>query len=187
MVMRKNLVLLALFLGFLQGQAKEKIMNIQKTDGTNSQARVTELKQISFLAVDAGSQGLLVKTSGGETASILFESNPIVTISNGRLIVKSGIADKAEFEITDIAEIQFGEASGETGVNELKNLAYVMLDGEILLRGIPKGVKPRVYSIDGHSLPTPPFRDGELRFSRATLGSGIYLIKVGTFSVKIRF
>ena len=70
--MRKILVVATLFLGVLTGKAQEKVMNIQKTDGTTSQTRVADLKQISFLTVEEGGQGLLVKTMGGETTAVLF-------------------------------------------------------------------------------------------------------------------
>ena len=185
--MRKILCLAALFLGVLSVQAQEKVLNIQKTDGTSTQTRVADLKQISFLTVDEGGQGLLVKTLDGETAAVLFETNPVVTVSSGKLIVKSSSADAVEFEITDIAEIQFGDASGATAISDLEGFACVLQDGGVLLRGIPKGVVPRVYSIDGRSIPTPPFLGGELRLDRATLGTGIYIVKVGKFSTKIQF
>lgn len=186
MVMRKTLVVATLFLGILSGRAQEKVMDIQKTDGTSIRTRVADLKQISFLTVDEGGQGLLVKTMGGETAGILFETNPVVTVSKGKLIVKSSSAETVEFEITDIAEILFGDASEYTGIDELKGFTYVLQEGGMLLRGIPKGITPRVYSIDGRSLPTPSFSNGELRLSRATLGTGIFIVKVGTFSTKIQ-
>ena len=184
--MRKILVVATLFLGALSGQAQEKVMNIQKTDGTTNQTRVADLKQISFLTVDEGGQGLLVKTLGGETTAVLFETNPVVTISSGKLIVKSSSAEAVEFEITDIAEIQFGDASDASAISDLEGFACVLQDGGVLLRGIPNCVKPCVYSIDGRSLPTPHFRGGELRLSRATLGTGIFIVKVGTFSTKIQ-
>lgn len=185
--MRKILFVTALFLGVISVQAQEKVLNIQKTDGTSTQTRVADLKQISFLTVDEGGQGLLVKTLDGETAAVLFETNPVVTVSSGKLIVKSSSADAVEFEITDIAEIQFGDASGATAICDLEGFACVLQDGGVLLRGIPKGVVPRVYSIDGRSIPTPPFLGGELRLDRATLGTGIYIVKVGKFSTKIQF
>ena len=185
--MRKTLVVATLFLGVLSGKAQEKVMNILKTDGTSTQTRVADLKQISFLTVDEGGQGLLIKTLGGETAAILFKTNPVVTISSGKLTVKSSSADAVEFEITDIAEILFGEASDPTAIRELKGFACVLQNGGALLRGIPKGIKPHVYSLDGRSIPTPPFSNGELQLNRATLGTGIFIVKVGTFSTKIQF
>ena len=184
--MRKILVLAALFLGGLSSQAQEKVMNTQKTDGTIAQTRVADLKQISFLTVDEGGQGLLVKTSGGETTAVLFEASPVVTVSSGKLTVKSSSADAVQFEISDIVEIQFGDASDATAISNLEGFACVLQDGGVLLRGIPKGVKPRICSIDGRSLPTPPFSDGDLRLSRATLGTGVFIVKVGKFSTKIQ-
>ena len=184
--MRKIFVIATLFLGALSGQAQEKVMNVLKMDGTSTQTRVAELKQISFLTVEEGGQGLLVKTMGGETAAVLFETNPVVTVSSGKLIVKTGSADALEFEITDIAEILFGDASDASAINELKGFSCVLQDGAILLQDIPQGVTPRVYSLDGRSLPTPSFSNGQLRLSRATLGSGIFIVEVGSFSSKIR-
>ncbi|MBP5393335.1 MAG: hypothetical protein J6Y59_05925 [Bacteroidaceae bacterium] len=184
--MKKNLVFATLLLVALSGQAQEKVMNILKTDGTNAQTRVADMKQISFLAVEAGDQGLLVKTLDGETAFVLFESNPVVTISNGKLTVKPSSATAMRFEINDIAEILFGDESDATPIRKTEGFAFVMQDGSVLLRNIPKGIKPCIYSIDGRNLPTPPFQGGELRLSRATLGPGIFIVKVGTLSTKIK-
>ena len=185
--MRKILVVAFLLLGIPSGRAQEKVMNIMKTDGTTAQTRVAELKQISFLTVDAAGQGLLVKTLDGETAAILFETNPVVTVSSGKLTVKSDTANPTQFVIADIAEILFGDASDPTPLSELEGFACVLQDGGVLLRGIPDGVKPLVCTIDGRSLPTPSFSGGELRLSRAALGTGIFIVKVGSFSTKIRF
>ena len=85
--MRKILLAVTLLLCTLSGKAQEKVINIQKTDGTTSQTRAAELDEISFLTVEQGGQGLMVKTLGGETVGVLFETNPVVTITNGRLRV----------------------------------------------------------------------------------------------------
>lgn len=184
--MKKILIATTLFLSALSCQAQEKVMNILKTDGTTTETRVAELDEISFLTVEQGGQGLLVKTTGGETSRVLFEANPVVTISSGKLIVKSTAADAIEIEITDIAEILFGDASDPAAINHLKGFECILQDGGALLRGIPEGMKPRVYTIDGRCLPTPPHSNGELQLNRSTLGSGVYIIKVGTFTTKIK-
>jgi hypothetical protein len=90
------------------------------------------------------------------------------------------------FEISDIAEILFGDASEGTAIKAPEGLAFVVQEGGALLRGIPKGVKPRIYTMDGRSLPTPPQQGDELRLNRATLGAGIFIVKVGSFATKIR-
>ena len=170
----------------VQAQEEEKVLNIQKTDGTTAKTRLADMKQISFLSTEEAGQGLLVKTIGGETAAVLFEANPVVTVNKGKLTVKSSTKETFEFEISDIAEITFGDAADATGIKAPDSFSYVMQEGGVVLRNIPKGVKPFVYSIDGRSLPTPSLRGDELRLDRATLGSGIFIVKVGTLSAKIR-
>lgn len=184
--MKKILVVTTFFLGALAAQAQEKVMNILKTDGTTMQTRVAELKQLSFLTVEEGGQGVLVTTNGGETIGVLFEENPVVTVANEKLTITSTAPTPAVFEITDIAEIKFGDTSEATGIDALRDFAFILKDGGALLRGIPEGVKPKVYAIDGRSIPTPTVSNGELRINRATLGTGIFILKVGTFTTKIK-
>ena len=184
--MRKTLVVASLLLGSLAAQAQEKVMNIQRADGTIAQTRVADLKQISFLALDAGTQGLLVKTSSGETTAVLFDTNPVVTVGNGALTITPDSTEAMTFEIADIAEIVFGDTPSSITLSKQQGVTCIWQASGVLLRGIPQGVKPRVYSIDGHSLPAPALHNGELRLSRATLGTGIFIVKVGTFTTKIR-
>lgn len=183
--MRKILAV-TLSLCILPIHADEKVMNIQKKDGTTMQTRVADLKQINFLTTNEGGQGLLVKTHDGETAAILFKTVPVVTIASGKLTVKSTYADPVEFEITDIAEIQFGDKSEATSINLPKGLTCMLQEGGTLLRGIPEGVQPRLYSIDGRNLPTPPVEEGELQLNRSTLGSGVFIVKIGSLATKIQ-
>ena len=58
--MRKIYFVATLFLGILSvhAQDKEPVMNILKTDGTNTKTRVADLKHISFFTVDEGVQEL---------------------------------------------------------------------------------------------------------------------------------
>lgn len=183
--MRRILFLATLFFGVLSSQAQEKVMDIKKKDGTSTRARVADLKEISFLTVDEGGQGLFVKTLGGGTTCVLFETNPVVTVSNGKLSVKPSSADAIEFEITDIAEILF-QAPDVTAIGQIKGFACVLQDGGVLLRDIPQGVKPRIYTLDGRCLATPRCRGGKLLLTRSALGTGTFIVKVGTFSSKIK-
>jgi len=184
--MRKILFVVSLFLGTLSGMSQEKVMNILKTDGTRAQTRVADLKQISFLTVDEGGQGLILRTLGGEMAAVLFETNPVVTVSSGKLNIKPSSESTISYEITDIAEIVFGDVSEATAISKPESFAFVLQDAGALLRDIPKDVKPLVFSLDGRRMPIPPISNGELRLNRATLGTGVFIVKVGTFTTKIR-
>lgn len=184
--MRKIFIVATLALGSFAVQAQEKVMNIVKTDGSIVQTRLADLKQISFLTIEEGGRGLLLKTTDGETVSVLFEANPVVTISSGKLIVKSTLPDAVEIEIGSIEEIQFGEASDVNAIEDIKGFACILQDNGALLRGVPEGAFPKVYSLDGKVMPVPPVRNGEIFLNRNTLGSGIFIVKVGRFSAKIK-
>lgn len=190
--MRRILVVATLFLGALASQAQEKVMNVRKTDGTTLQTRVADLKQISFLNLDETGKGLTLKTFSGETAAIRFEANPTVTVSGSnttsKLVIKSGTpTETMTFEIANIAEIQFAEGETIDAISEVKGFSFVMQDGCAVLRDLPEGVQPGVYTLEGLALPAPPVHDGELRLSRATIGTGTFIVKVGSFSAKIQF
>lgn len=184
--MRKILAVATLFLGALSVQAQEKVMKIQKSDGTIAQTRVADLKQISFLSVEEGIKGLLIKSLDGREAAVLFEANPKVTIASGKLTMKSNSAADIVFEVEDIAEISFDEEAIATSIGDMKDFDCMFQNDGTLLRNIPQGVTPSVYAVDGRKLPTPPMKDGELQLNRSTLGSGVFIVKIGSFTTKIK-
>lgn len=161
-------------------------MNVQKVDGSISSIRVADLKNISFLRGDEGSQSLLVKRTDGKTTAVLFETNPVMTISDNKLIIKPGATEQTEIEIAEIAEILFDNGSNSIGKVEQNGLVCVVCDDGVTLRGIPMNVEPLVYTICGKRVATPPCRNGELKLSRATLGCGIFIVKVCSFTTKIK-
>lgn len=184
--MKKLFFLLSLLLTAGLTYAQETVMNVQKTDGTTSQTRVADLDEISFLTVQQGGQGLIVKTIGGETVGVLFETNPVVSIARNKLTVKYDPSVKTEFEISNIQEILFGDASEFTGIKPVKSFSFVLQDGGAVIRDIPEGVIPQICTIDGRVLPTPQISGNELRLTRESLGSGVFVLKVGSFSTKIK-
>ena len=183
--MRKTLVIATAALGFLHAQAQEKVMNVWKADGTSTQTRVADLKQISFLCADGESKGMQICTVGGETVAVLFEADPIVTAANGTLTVKPSEGEAVEFEIEDIAEILFSDKANSISATGAGRLSCTLQAGGVLVSGIPQGAQPLIYSADGRSLPTPPLHGGQMTLSRATLGTGVFIVKVGTLSTKV--
>ncbi len=64
--MKQKIILVAtLSFAVLSGQAQEKVMKVLKKDGTCTQTRVADLKQVSFLTVDEGSDLMLEKFVNG--------------------------------------------------------------------------------------------------------------------------
>ena len=63
--MRKIFVIATLFISALSVRPQETVMNILKTDGSSTQTRVADVKQISFLTVDEDNQVMLEKLING--------------------------------------------------------------------------------------------------------------------------
>ncbi len=185
--MKKCIIISAFILSALSGMAQEKVMNVHKADGSSSSLRVADLKNISFLTVDKDNTSLSIKKTDGKTTTILFESNPVMTISDGTLLIRSSAPEPTEIGIADIAEIAFGDGSNSINkVDKDDDLVCVVYDNGVTLRGIPTDVAPMIYTIDGRRIATPDCQDGELKLSRATLGGGIFIVKIGSFATKIK-
>ena len=94
--MRKILFVATLFLAALSVQAQkiprkqvrqgakasEKVMNVLKTDGTSTQTRVADLKQVSFLTENEGNDVMLEKFNNGALFRNLVKEVEEVTISD---------------------------------------------------------------------------------------------------------
>lgn len=184
--MKNLLIISALMLASLPGMAQEKVMVVQKTDGTDSRIRVADLDRISFLSIDDSSRGISVKKTDGSTTSVLFSSKPVITIANSKLIVKPSAADPTEIELDDIDEIAFGDNLDAIDMTGSDSPAIEIASDGIIVRGIPAYAEPEVYSLDGRSLPAPKSVNGEMKLNRTTLGSGFFIVKAGSFSAKIK-
>ncbi len=94
-VMRKILVVAALFLGALSGQAQEKVMNIQKTGGARTQTRVAEVKEIDIHTPPATmtmkmNNGAVFRTDVDEVEEISFADTTYNFNSAGNRILETG-------------------------------------------------------------------------------------------------
>lgn len=184
--MKKPLAIATLALCALVANAQEKTMCIHKTDGTYALTRVAELTKISFLSIDDPGKGLIVVTSVADPVSVLFEQQPEVTVSDGKLIVTSkSAANNVEIEIDNVTELKFGTPASLSIPDADMGIVCVLQPGAALFRSIPDGVAAEICSIDGRTMPAPAIANGELKLSADTLGAGIYIVRIGTFTAKV--
>ena len=185
--MKKLLAMATLALCTLSGFAQtEKTMCVQKTDGTYALTRVAELSKISFLSIDDPGKGLIVSTSVAEPVGVFFEDSPEVTVSAGKLIVASkSAASPVEIEIDNITEITFGTPASVSVPGQDAGVECVLQPGAALFRGISEGTAAEIYTVDGRAVTAPAVVGGELRLDRDSLGSGIFIVCIGTFTTKV--
>ncbi len=185
--MKKLLAMATLALCTLSGFAQtEKTMCVQKTDGTYALTRVAELSKISFLSIGDPGKGLIVSTSVAEPVGVFFEDSPEVTVSAGKLIVASkSAASPVEIEIDNITEITFGTPASVSAPGRDSGIVCVLQSGAALFKGIPEGRVAEICGVDGRIVPAPAVTGGELRLDSDSLGKGIFIVRIGTFTTKV--
>lgn len=161
-------------------------MCVHKTDGTYTLTRVAELNKISFLSIADPDRKLIVGTTVSDPVTVFFGDRPEITVSDGKLVVASKAADSpVEIEIDNVTEIRFDKATSVSSTGEAGGIVCVLQSGAALFRGIPEDAVPEVYTADGRSVPVPPCAGGEMLLSRQKTGSGIFVVRIGTFTTKI--
>lgn len=161
-------------------------MRVQNTDGTYTLTRVAEISRISFLSVADRGKAMIVSTVDSDPVTVLFEAQPEVTVSEGSLIISSKSTDTpVRIEINDISEIRFGEDISLSVPVATAGIVCVLQKGSAIFKGITDGMKVNVCTIDGRSVPVPYCTGGELQLSRSNLGTGIFIVRIGTFTSKI--
>lgn len=184
--MKKFYALAVFTLCALAANAQEKTMRVQNTDGTYTLTRVAEISRISFLSVADRGKAMIVSTVDSDPVTVLFEAQPEVTVSEGSLIISSKSTDtQVRIEINDISEIRFGEDISMSVPVATADIVCVLQGGSAIFKGITDGMKVNVCTIDGRSVPVPDCTGGELRLSRSNLGTGIFIVRIGTFTSKI--
>ena len=143
-------------------------------------------KHLEDLGFTVGSSVTVMNTIGGNHATILLDDQPEVTVAAGSLVVTSKAADSpVKIEIDSIATMKFGDASS-TKVSALTaGIICSLQQGTATFKGIPSNTMIKVCTIDGGIVPIPRCTGGELRLTRASLGPGIYIVRIGTFATKI--
>lgn len=184
--MKKLLAIVTLALCAFIANAQEKTMCIHKTDGTYALTRVAELNKISFLSIDDPGKGLIVVTSVSDPVEVLFEQQPEVTVADGKLIVTSkSAADNVEIEIDHVNELRFGTSASLSIPDADMGIVCVLQTGAAMFRSIPDGMAAEICRIDGRTVASPSITGGELKLSADTLGAGIYIVRIGTFTAKV--
>ncbi len=184
--MKKLLAIATLALCALVANAQEKTMRVQKTDGTYALTRVAELTKISFLSINDPGKGLIVATSVSDPVVMLFEQQPEVTVSDGKLVVASkSAADNVEIELENVTEIRFGTPASLSAPNTDMGIVCVLQPGAAVFKSISDGIAVEICRIDGRTVPAHAITDGELKLSGDTLGAGIYIVRIGAFTAKV--
>lgn len=134
-----------------------------------------------------GTNGLWIVKKSGEKVGFTFTQEPSIAYSNMMLIITAGDVE-SEIPINEIEQIYF--ASDVTAINnridETHPVIDVVSDG-VILSGFNARKEVDVYDVTGRVVKSSSLgKNDVLHLSLSNLSAGIYIVSVGSYSVKIK-
>lgn len=126
---------------------------------------------------------VVVTLTDGTSRTISLSEKPIVTIANGKLVIKTDMST-TEFDRANVARFNF--VSDLVGIDEISsNDNEVIKDGDNLyFSNLPEDSLIKIYTADG-SLVKSTTASGAYKISLAEFSAGVYIVSVNGVSTKI--
>ena len=126
---------------------------------------------------------VVVTLTDGTSRTISLSEKPIVTIANGKLVIKTAMST-TEFARANVARFNF--VSDLVGIDEISSDDNeVIKDGDNLyFSNLPENSLIKIYTADG-SLVKSMTASGAYKISLAEFSAGVYIVSVNGVSTKI--
>lgn len=126
---------------------------------------------------------VVVTLTDGTSRTISLSEKPIVTIANGKLVIKTDMST-TEFDRANVARFNF--VSDLVGIDEISSDDNeVIKDGDNLyFSNLPENSLIKIYTADG-SLVKSMTASGAYTISLAEFSAGVYIVSVNGVSTKI--
>jgi hypothetical protein len=126
---------------------------------------------------------VVVTLTDGTSRTISLSEKPIVTIANGKLVIKTDMST-TEFDRANVARFNF--VSDLVGIDEISSDDNeVIKDGDNLyFSNLPENSLIKIYTADG-SLVKSMTASGAYKISLAEFSAGVYIVSVNGVSTKI--
>ena len=126
---------------------------------------------------------VVVTLTDGTSRTISLSEKPIVTIANGKLVIKTDMST-TEFDRANVARFNF--VSDLVGIDEISSDDNeVIKDGDNLyFSNLPENSLIKIYTADG-SIVKSMTASGAYKISLAEFSAGVYIVSVNGVSTKI--
>ena len=126
---------------------------------------------------------VVVTLTDGTSRTISLSEKPIVTIANGKLVIKTDMST-TEFDRANVARFNF--VSDLVGIDEISSDDNeVIKDGDNLyFSNLPENSLIKIYTDEG-SLVKSMTASGAYKISLAEFSAGVYIVSVNGVSTKI--
>ncbi|MDE6278263.1 MAG: T9SS type A sorting domain-containing protein [Muribaculaceae bacterium] len=140
---------------------------------------------LTICAVYASS-ALIVTPVSGEAVRFVFEQEPEVSFVGSKLHVKTNDAsNKAEFEIDNVASLSFDNSSDVSAATPGSGIVCSHRGDAVVFSNIPEPTAAAVYTVDGKMVLSGVANE-TLTLDRSRLGAGLYIVRIGAFTAKVK-
>ncbi|MDE6300260.1 MAG: T9SS type A sorting domain-containing protein [Muribaculaceae bacterium] len=146
-------------------------------------------------ASSAALTALHIRTSSQGVITLLLEDEPVLNFNEDRSITID-VANDPEYEPVSITfdEVEgceygdvddYEEMSVTSVAAPVSNITVSFERGGVKFSNITDASTVEVYALNGTKVLTAPVADGEYYLLRGALPGGVYIVRIGTFSLKL--
>ncbi len=130
---------------------------------------------------------LVLELFAGTTNSFLLAEEPVITFSDGYIDVSSE-STSVYYKLSEVANYHFEDASTGIKAVEADEIRVVSINADkVSIEGLDGNGVVRVFDTTGMQMPVAATHNGTYtEVSIGTLPAGVYIIKAGNQSLKIR-
>lgn len=147
---------------------------------------LSSLLPLSSLANDKSSRTLVFEMIDGQQVNYVLNEEPKISFADNEVVITTNEQMNVRLSFSNIRKYYFVNTSTGIVNNLTQNKLFVSIDnGRIMISNAPENSELHVYKADGYEV----YRhrvgvEGKVSLSLGEYASGVYVIKIGSFSYK---
>lgn len=147
---------------------------------------LSSLLPLSSLANDKSSRTLVFEMLDGQQVNYVLNEEPRISFADNEVVITTNEQMNVRLLFSNIRKYYFVNTStGIVGKLAQNKLFVSINNGKIMISNAPENSEVHVYKAEGYEVNTHRVGvDGRVSFSLDGYASGVYVIKIGSFSYK---
>ena len=136
-------------------------------------------------ATAMASDGVIIKLKNGNEVGFVFSTKPRVAFGT-ELQISTSDGVSVSYEYAEVCSVSYGDVSS-TSIGDVPSsstvcdVVFKLIDGKLLVEGLPAGESVGVYTIDGKVIATGKQTDDSMSLTiPLTVGRGVLVVRTST-------
>lgn len=127
--------------------------------------------------------GVIVKLKNGSEVGFVFTSKPKIT-PGAELSITTSDGASVSYDYAEVRNVSFGDVTS-TGIDDVTSspvcdVVFRLLDGKVVVEGLPAGESVSVYNASGQLLATKKQTATGVSLTLPLEGSGVLIVRTST-------